>query len=442
VTIEVRVPYRVVGLVVGPKGASIKRIQHDSQTYIVTPSRDRDPVFVVSGLRENVERARREIESYIAQRTRSGALSNELHASDGRGMDGKPGRRSVSRCDDEDDYYGSVAGEAQMKADRIGEAARMLLGSSSCRPEGINASVADMTSFNNAVNYSSTTGGGVLSSPMFVQRSEYDRSRLLHDSDLRVDRIMYSLDVNKMNTTELNNCGIGGNGALLGNGCYYNNNNNNILNLPPSPASVYYNNNNNFPQPSPSGGCANNIWSQGEMVGGGGGGQGSSGFFDSFSSLFLDDLAGSGGVYPSSDGIRHSMARGGSNSFGSVHAPVAPPRLGLTLDDFCGGTGGDGLLQCAPTRPGSGGSLARSPSTSPTDSLNGPWQPLTVSTIRQPSRRCVACSDSDVVAALVPCGHNSFCMECASAILSRQVEQDRRCPICLQPAALTVRILS
>ncbi|XP_008488212.1 RNA-binding protein MEX3D-like [Diaphorina citri] len=45
VTIEVRVPYKVVGLVVGPKGATIKRIQHQTNTYIVTPSRDKEPVF-------------------------------------------------------------------------------------------------------------------------------------------------------------------------------------------------------------------------------------------------------------------------------------------------------------------------------------------------------------------------------------------------------------
>ncbi|XP_030919833.1 RNA-binding protein MEX3A, partial [Geospiza fortis] len=37
VTIRVRVPYRVVGLVGGPKGATIKRIQQQTNTYINTP---------------------------------------------------------------------------------------------------------------------------------------------------------------------------------------------------------------------------------------------------------------------------------------------------------------------------------------------------------------------------------------------------------------------
>ncbi|XP_030760894.1 RNA-binding protein MEX3B [Sitophilus oryzae] len=69
VTIQVRVPYRVVGLVVGPKGATIKRIQHQTHTYIVTPSRDKEPVFEVTGLPDSVEAARREIEAHIAVRT-------------------------------------------------------------------------------------------------------------------------------------------------------------------------------------------------------------------------------------------------------------------------------------------------------------------------------------------------------------------------------------
>lgn len=68
-TIQVRVPYRVVGLVVGPKGATIKHIQQQTHTYIVTPSRDKEPVFEVTGLPDNVESARRQIEAHIALRT-------------------------------------------------------------------------------------------------------------------------------------------------------------------------------------------------------------------------------------------------------------------------------------------------------------------------------------------------------------------------------------
>ena len=62
-----------MGLVVGPKGATIKRIQQQTRTYIVTPSRDKEPVFEVTGLPENVETARKEIEAHIAFRTQQQA---------------------------------------------------------------------------------------------------------------------------------------------------------------------------------------------------------------------------------------------------------------------------------------------------------------------------------------------------------------------------------
>lgn len=67
-----------MGLVVGPKGATIKRIQHQTHTYIVTPSRDKEPVFEVTGLPESVETARREIEAHIAMRTGNGTSINGL----------------------------------------------------------------------------------------------------------------------------------------------------------------------------------------------------------------------------------------------------------------------------------------------------------------------------------------------------------------------------
>lgn len=74
-TIQVRVPYRVVGLVVGPKGATIKRIQQQTNTYIITPSRDKEPIFEVTGLPESVETAKKEIEAHIAMRT-GGVIEN------------------------------------------------------------------------------------------------------------------------------------------------------------------------------------------------------------------------------------------------------------------------------------------------------------------------------------------------------------------------------
>ncbi|XP_052854986.1 RNA-binding protein MEX3A [Drosophila gunungcola] len=83
VTIQVRVPYRVVGLVVGPKGATIKHIQQETQTYIVTPSREKEPIFEVTGLPDNVDTARKQIEAHIALRTGAGSGSGDASTMQG-----------------------------------------------------------------------------------------------------------------------------------------------------------------------------------------------------------------------------------------------------------------------------------------------------------------------------------------------------------------------
>lgn len=66
----------LVGLVVGPKGATIKTIQQQTQTYIVTPSREKEPVFEITGLTDNVQAAKKQIEAHIALRTGSSQLGD------------------------------------------------------------------------------------------------------------------------------------------------------------------------------------------------------------------------------------------------------------------------------------------------------------------------------------------------------------------------------
>lgn len=55
-------------------------------------------------------------------------------------------------------------------------------------------------------------------------------------------------------------------------------------------------------------------------------------------------------------------------------------------------------------------------------------------------RVCKICEEADVVAALVPCGHNLFCMECAEGIVNKPTESERRCPVCKDLAADVLRI--
>ena len=55
-------------------------------------------------------------------------------------------------------------------------------------------------------------------------------------------------------------------------------------------------------------------------------------------------------------------------------------------------------------------------------------------------RSCKVCEDAEVVAALVSCGHNHFCMECAEGIVNKASEADRKCPTCSKPATGVLRI--
>ena len=69
VTIKVPVIVRFVGLLVGSKGATIKNIQQKTDTYIITPSREKEPVFEVRGLPQNVLRAQELMYEHIYERT-------------------------------------------------------------------------------------------------------------------------------------------------------------------------------------------------------------------------------------------------------------------------------------------------------------------------------------------------------------------------------------
>ena len=47
---KVRVPYSTVGLIVGPKGATIKHIQRTTKTTIKSPDRGAESIFEIIGL--------------------------------------------------------------------------------------------------------------------------------------------------------------------------------------------------------------------------------------------------------------------------------------------------------------------------------------------------------------------------------------------------------
>lgn len=381
VTIHVRVPYRVVGLVVGPKGATIKRIQQDSATYIVTPSRDREPVFEVTGTCDGVEKARRDIESYIALRT---------------GTMPEPGTGSSSSSS-----AAAASTTMQSMCSNSDLDARVLLGSflKSASPSAASnsssaaaaAAAAALMSYNNAINLGS---GRFLSNEMSGKSSAAG--------------CRYPCE-NGNTVTSMYDYNNGGSMRSYGKSIMSSNNNNNNSLIGDS-------------------------WSM-DVVGTN---------IRSLASLFplADEFPvfgnGSGLKCPSGavdEGIGLSpldaLVANYSNmaSTSGLDCCVGRTPYGMVIAD------GDGV----PTLfhhngAGSGRSLSESSaSASPTDSSASP---------RRLGGGCCLCNDGVIAAALVPCGHNLFCKSCADMIVSRPDPDERRCPACGDQASLAIRILS
>ncbi|MBN3286171.1 MEX3C ligase, partial [Polyodon spathula] len=320
-TIQVRVPYRVVGLVVGPKGATIKRIQQQTHTYIVTPSRDKEPVFEVTGMPENVDRAREEIEAHIAMRTGSyvemTGEENDFHYNGTDvGFEGGPG-----------------GGGAWL-------------------------------------NNRAPPGGGP-SGTRVISNYRNDSSSSL---------------------------GSGSTDSYFGG--------NRMADF--SPTSPFN--------------AGSSFW-----------------FGESLLPLGSEDL---GGVE--------------SPSFDSLTAQPPPPQHQVTWSPFEHGnplSGFEGKNQRRDSQPSTprlsptfsdsqehyrmytqafSYSSESSTSSSPPDSASSAG-------LCQGKRDCIRCFESEVIAALVPCGHNLFCMECANRICENR---EPLCPVCQAPVSQAIRILS
>lgn len=59
--------------------------------------------------------------------------------------------------------------------------------------------------------------------------------------------------------------------------------------------------------------------------------------------------------------------------------------------------------------------------------------------VQQQQRECMVCGDKDVSAALVPCGHNMFCLDCANRICA---SGESACPICSETVIQAIRIIA
>ncbi|CAN9514173.1 unnamed protein product [Ophioblennius macclurei] len=316
-TIQVRVPYRVVGLVVGPKGSTIKRIQQQTCTYIVTPSRDRDPVFEITGSPSNAERAREEIEAHIAFRT--GGLHDHNNENDCLGPNG--GGSPVG---------GGGGGGLESRLQQVW---------------GLQGS----------------------------QRKPLTSSYRQNFSDAMV-----------------------GSGGGVGGG-------------------------------SDGGG----IYNKGGFSGSG----------DKPCSYFGSDGTQSWGDpdYPKQVAF---YAQQRSKSFGGLPLPLT--RLSPGLPEPCGGSGGGNTSSVTSIVPvaGSPHAQARRAHSEPTSAPGEGGFPGRLPVPDSPPagvRDCMTCFESKVTAALVPCGHNLFCMECAIRICELNHPE---CPVCHTQVTQAIRIFS
>uniref|UniRef100_A0A8B9TL45 Mex-3 RNA binding family member C n=1 Tax=Anas platyrhynchos TaxID=8839 RepID=A0A8B9TL45_ANAPL len=316
-TVQVRVPYRVVGLVVGPKGATIKRIQQQTHTYIVTPSRDKEPVFEVTGMPENVDRAREEIEMHI---------ENDFHYN---GTD-------VS-------FEGGALGSAWLASNPVPPSrARMI---------------------SNYRNDSSSSLGSGSTDSYFGSNRLADFSPT---SPFSTGNFWFGETLPSVGAEEL--------GA-------------------DSPAY------DSFPPPSQT------IWSPFEPV------NPLTGFANDPTGNAKPQRRGSQPSTPRlsptlAESLEHPLARRARSDLPGAALPVYIPAFSNGTNSYSSSNGG-------------------STSSSPPESRR--------------KHDCVICFESEVVAALVPCGHNLFCMECANKICEKETPS---CPVCQTAVTQAIQIHS
>lgn len=351
-TVHVRVPYRVVGLVVGPKGATIKRIQQQTNTYIVTPSRDKEPVFEVTGAADNVESARNEILDHISNRT-------------GGMMD----------ANDDSVFHNG-----------------------------------DLNSFNDFRNGSIYSSGSQSSFSSFRDSS--------HARSQSSDSFYYG-----NSSSKINNDGF------------------NPINSPFSPNGFFFN---DFPSPTDK-----DVSSDGNSTGSGGG-------FDPAPTPPSPSIWAPVNNVPGS-AFSRSSSLNGANLQNSIARPASPNAARRLKSESLGGTYSalqaftPFTSQISSSANSEALSLANGSSTTGVigttttvvdvigtkTSVNGETnnnQPAS----KDKKKECVICYESEVVAALVPCGHNLFCMECADKIR----EENSACPVCQKQVIQVLRIFS
>ncbi|XP_077601196.1 RNA-binding protein MEX3B-like [Stigmatopora nigra] len=363
-TIQVRVPYCVVGLVVGPKGATIKRIQQQTHTYIVTPSRDKEPVFEVTGMPENVDHAREEIEAHIALRT--GACGG--------------GAKAVGSDDNDFQFNGT-----DVSFDNIGEAGWLRAG-------GLLPANPDAARRTNAGG-----GGGIRMSSSYRN----DSSSSLGSGSSSNDSYYGGGSTNRM--------------ADFSPICSFNANSNNNNNTHDNTVTTSFWFGDGLPP----------VGSEETVVPAG-----------------WNSSAGFEPLTISTSRLSHS------GTPPHIWSPFVDQQNLQALDAHPVQSSQPGTPRLSPTFTGVEAlEHSQAPQTHlipfgahRPPSYCSPFSSSGDSSSSSPpeaSLLCIRCADGRAVAALVPCGHNLFCLECAAQICRGP---DAACPVCLSPVTRALRL--
>jgi RNA-binding protein MEX3 len=395
------VPYRVVGLVVGPKGATIKRIQQQTSTYIVTPSREKEPIFEVTGMPDNVEQAKREIEAHIALRT---GLVNV----DGSGNELSP-----------DMIHDLAAGLNGLGLGMLGSSLGGALDNGATDLMGSlykTSSSALRSAFsghhhnlNNDVYGVASSGlSNLLGDNAFGLRSHNSYSNAPSAAAGKMDSELQTLGSGLLNSLYDSDEGIGLGGS-------------------DSPTLSH-----SLIQP--------NIWSTDFGTGLVGGGSTSSINTNSTSSATANN--GNTGAkrsnsfgFPTSDSDHPPARRISSDPLTAIGSTLNSLSAAFQIRS----DSDSGVRDSSASASGSASPAACSPVGSSSNS----------STRGSLKRECIMCCEGEMVAALVPCGHKLFCMDCAQSLVPKESSAESdvpstggECPVCHQSVTQAIRIFS
>lgn len=399
-------PYRVVGLVVGPKGATIKRIQQQTHTYIVTPSREKDPVFEVTGMPENVDRAREEIETHITLRTGTFVDlqgDNDFHSNGTdvslEGLGALSGGLGASLWSRANHHHSAPPPPPPSSPPSL----TMSVQHSSNRK--MSSSVAYHT-HNGGMSSDSFNGGtrkvnegGSPTSPFSTGSSSGAGGGFTFGGDSTPglpssEELGFEFSASNIWAPFVN----GGTGNKSAGSTQATRRNSSGL----SGGAVTPRLSPTLPQDTCVGPMDHPLARRAQS--------------DPLSTLSWLQSSGTGGG--SFSGASSSSSGGSSTGYSSCSASSLP---GGSPTDSEGGVGlSSGIL--SRLKSGSGNGVAGVVGVGP--GVN---------------RDCFVCFESEVTAALVPCGHNLFCMECAGQICQ---SAEAECPVCHTPTTQCIRIFS